>query len=236
MMSGRPNRRTRSGTHPAAGAAADAGIAADPPASPPADAVVIARVEEAWGVRGALRIAPFGDVSDTVLTVSRRWWLRRPPALRGVPRPAASKAANAAASAAKPPRIADPLAAGPRLFTVESARRHSGAVVARLQGIADRDAAHALKGAEVLVSRADFPPLPAGEYYWVDLVGCAVVNLAGETLGVVAEVDDHGAHAILRVQPQDGEAGERLIPFVPAYIEEVDIDARRIVADWGLDY
>lgn len=266
MMSGRPTRGTRSGVRPAATAAAEAAdlsdaakplrvaqAASDPSASVPGDAVVVARVEDAWGVRGALRIAPFGDVSDTVLTVSRRWWLRRPQQLRGLPRPAAAASVPASAGVADPAstrastssagpaaravRIADPLATGPRLFAVDSARRHSGAVVARLQGVAERDAAQALKGAEVLVSRADFPPLPDGEYYWVDLVGCAVVNLAGESLGVVAEVDDHGAHAILRVRPQGGaEAAERLIPFVPAYITTVDIGARRILVDWGLDY
>ncbi|MGD9944615.1 MAG: ribosome maturation factor RimM [Burkholderiaceae bacterium] len=195
--------------------------AAKPPALPaeaaaplPADAVIVGRVEGAWSIRGALRIAPYGDASDSVLTVSRRWWLRRPAP-----------------------------AAGERAFDVASARRHSGAIVAQLRGVDDRDAAQALKGAEVLVSRADFPSLAADEYYWVDLVGCEVVNPAGETLGVVTGLDDHGAHAILRVRdsaanttPNADKAVERLIPFVPAYIVDVDLGARRIVADWGRDY
>lgn len=99
------------------------------------------------------------------------------------------------------------------------------------------------------------PSAPADdEYYWVDLIGCALYSDAdGEPrlLGVVDEVFDNGAHAVLKVlrqQIQPGQPGpvplldpkgrplEELVPFVRAHIRHVDLAARRIDSDWPLDY
>ena len=72
-------------------------------------------------------------------------------------------------------------------------------VVARLAGVEDRTAAEALKGSVVKISKALFPALPDGEFYWIDLIGLQVENLQGEQLGVVRAMMDNGAQAILRV-------------------------------------
>lgn len=63
-------------------------------------------------------------------------------------------------------------------------------------------------------------------------------NEQGESLGEVSGLIDNGAHQILQVAHAlpDGKAGERLIPFVDAFLRSVDISARRVVVDWGLDY
>ena len=66
--------------------------------------------------------------------------------------------------------------------------------------------------------------------------GLAVVNREGVVLGAVAEVIDNGAHPILRVRPADGAPGERLIPWVPAFVDAVDVAARRIDVDWPADF
>ena len=126
----------------------------------------------------------------------------------------------------------------PELRDVErmQAREHSGDVVAQLMGVADRDAAEALKGAAVQVSRSHFPALDDNEFYWVDLIGMTVENLQGESLGAVKDMMDNGAHPILRVQPADEKAQEMLIPFVDRFVIRVDRDARKITADWGFDY
>jgi len=126
----------------------------------------------------------------------------------------------------------------PELRDVErmQAREHSGDVVAQLMGVADRDAAEALKGAAVQVSRSHFPALDDNEFYWVDLIGMTVENLQGESLGAVKDMMDNGAHPILRVQPADEKAQEMLIPFVDRFVIKVDRDARKITADWGFDY
>jgi len=84
------------------------------------------------------------------------------------------------------------------------------------------------------------PPKPCAAR--ASLIGLAVVNRQGEALGTVVGLLESGLQGVLRVQPDaaPGSAGaaaeERLIPFVAACIDEVDLAARRIVADWGLDY
>lgn len=120
------------------------------------------------------------------------------------------------------------------------AKIHGEDVVAQLMGVADRDAAEALKGAAVQVRRSHFPPLSDDEFYWVDLLGLSVENLQGESLGTVADLMDNGAHPILRVlepaAPGGDKPQERLIPFVDQFVKVVDQSARKITVDWGLDY
>lgn len=114
---------------------------------------------------------------------------------------------------------------------------HGSVLVAQLAGVANREAALALRGREIGVARAAMPVAPAGEIYCADLVGMAVVNRSGLALGRVAGVIEHGAHPLLRVARTDGAGGtERLIPYVPAIIDRVDVAAARIEVDWGADY
>jgi len=122
------------------------------------------------------------------------------------------------------------------------AKTHSDSIVAHLGGTADRDAALALRGARVYICRSDFPALEADEFYWVDLLGLDVVNVAGISLGKVADMIDNGAHSVLRIEypatGKDGKpvTGERLIPFVGVFVKTVDQAARQIIVDWEADY
>ena len=121
------------------------------------------------------------------------------------------------------------------------AKLHGDDVVAKLVGVADRNAAEALKGAAVKISRKLFPALSKGEFYWMDLVGLQVFNLEGESLGVVRDLMDNGAHPILRVAAAeiadaDLPKHEKLIPFVDHFVKEVDQVAKKIQVDWGVDY
>ena len=129
---------------------------------------------------------------------------------------------------------------GLQSVSVRTAKMHGGDVVAQLVGTIGRDAAEALKGAAVSVSRAEFPELPADEFYWTDLIGLDVVNLQGEELGTVTDLMHNGAQSILRVAPvqagSEEKAPERLIPFVDHFVKTVDQEAKIITVDWGLDY
>jgi len=183
----------------------------------PVDAVVVGRVDGAYGVHGGLRVEPFNDPQDSVLLRSRRWYLSAPARLTG----------EASVRGALPFRL-------PALVEVSRCRVHAAGLVATVAGIGTKEAADALRGCEIAVSRADFPPARGGEYYWVDLIGCAVVTPAGVPLGIVASVDDHGAHPLLRLRAEDGR--ERLIPFVEVHVPEVDVVGRRIVADWDPEF
>jgi len=87
-------------------------------------------------------------------------------------------------------------------------------------------------GAEIAVQRSQFPPLPAGEYYYADLPGLTVVNLAGATLGTAESFLETGANDVLVVQ---GER-ERLIPLVPQVIREVDLTQGVLRVDWDAEF
>jgi 16S rRNA processing protein RimM len=116
---------------------------------------------------------------------------------------------------------------------LQSGRMHGGALLAQVAGIDDREAAAAFTGGEVGVPRSALPAAGENEFYWSDLVGLAVRNRQEEVLGTVEEVQEFGAHPVLRVT---GGAGATLIPWVPAYIDGVDLEARRIDVDWQKDY
>lgn len=112
-------------------------------------------------------------------------------------------------------------------------RRHSDVLLAKWRGVEAPEEADAVKGAIVAVPRSAFPPLPADEYYWVDLVGAEVVNLEGTRLGRVRAVRSNGVHDLIDVA---GSGGSHLIPLVPVYVDEVDLPKRLIRVDWQADW
>jgi 16S rRNA processing protein RimM len=120
-------------------------------------------------------------------------------------------------------------------MTVESGREHGATLVASLAGIADREAAIMLKGADIGVPRAALPVTAEDEIYYSDLVGLAVVNRQGVPLGSVVSVQDYGAHPVFRVK-DEATSTERLIPYVAAYVDGVDLAQGRIDVDWQPDY
>ena len=119
--------------------------------------------------------------------------------------------------------------------TPVAGRVHADTMVATLAEVGDREAAAALKGRDIAVPRTALPAPAADEIYWNDLVGLLVVNREGVVLGRVQGVTAHAAHPLLQVR-EEGGTRERLIPYVPALIDAVDMEARRIDVDWGADY
>jgi len=117
---------------------------------------------------------------------------------------------------------------GWREYRVLEGKVHGQTLLVQLEGVDGRDAAEALKGLDVAVDRAEFPETDADEYYWDDLIGLDVVNTEGVALGKVEGLLETGAHDVLRVA---GER-ERLIPFVDAYVREVDQTGGRILVEW----
>lgn len=104
---------------------------------------------------------------------------------------------------------------------------------AKLENINDRDQAMALRGTTVGVLRSQLPKPDKNEYYWVDLIGLNVINQQQEAFGTVASLMETGANSVLVVKDSDKEY---LIPFVEAYVLEVDFTSKQIIVDWGLDY
>lgn len=189
----------------------------------PDDAVEVGRIQGAWGVKGWIKVQPFSQDPQALFS-SKRWFLKPPEGPVARPGPAAAART------------------WPELLRVAQAREQGDGVVAAIQDLTDRDAAEALRGGRIFVARSSFPTAGAGEFYWVDLIGLAVFNRDGVLLGDVTGLIETGAHCVLRVRPRDAapdqsaESVERLIPFVDAYVDKVDVPGRRIDVDWGLDY
>lgn len=115
---------------------------------------------------------------------------------------------------------------------VAEGKRHSKTVIARLEGVADRDQAAELVGCDIAVSRADLPEPGDGRYYFRDLEGLRVVDKDGTELGTVAYVMETGANDVLVTT---GER-ERLIPFIAdEVILDVDLATGVISVDWEWD-
>jgi len=111
-------------------------------------------------------------------------------------------------------------------------RMQGEGVIARIEGVADRDVARALIGTEIAVRKSDLPPPAAGEYFWTDLEGLRVVNLEEQDLGVVSHLFETGANDVLVVT---GDR-ERLIPFTKDAVKNVDLKARVIRVDWDPEF
>jgi 16S rRNA processing protein RimM len=166
----------------------------------------MAQVLAPFGIHGWIKIRPFTASPDALLAY-QDWWLK----------PSESQAWREVS------RLAG--------------RVHSDTVLAQLAGVDSRETALTLRGAEIGMPRGSLPPVDDDEIYWADLVGLEVVNREGVVLGRVVAVQDFGAQPILRVAPaENSRRDERLIPFVPAYVDRVDLSARRIEVDWLPDY
>ena len=182
------------------------------PAELPADAVEVGRILDAWGIKGWFKIQPY-SASPEALFSSKRWFLQ------------------------PPERGAKVSFDGTVRLSIKEAKEHADSVVASAHEVADRNAAEGLKGSRIFVSRASFPSLAEGEYYWVDLIGLAVVNREGVALGHVTDLMATGPQqTLVLTYEEDGKLLERLIPFVDAYVDQVDLEARRITVDWQPDY
>jgi 16S rRNA processing protein RimM len=181
----------------------------------PEGLIELGRLAGPWGVKGWTKVVPYSQDADVLLRASQ-WYLRPPEGRFGRGFSAFDGVVSVDVAQCKP---------------------HGDGLVALIQGSSDRDVVAAIKGASVWVPRREFPPPADGEYYWVDLLGLEVVNRQGVLLGQVVDLMSTGPHAVLVLKDSvAGEAPERLIPFVPQYVDDVDLIDQRILVDWQADY
>lgn len=118
---------------------------------------------------------------------------------------------------------------GAREFEIETLRPAKDHLVARLRGIADREAAERLNNVKLYVPRARLPAPDTDEYYHADLIGLPVFDTSNQQLGTVAAVHNFGAGDLLEVQRAAG--GSVLLTFTQAVVLVVDVTGRRIIVD-----
>lgn len=109
-----------------------------------------------------------------------------------------------------------------RDVVVEAARPHGGRLLVRLDGVADRNAADALRGNLFVVDSAELPPIEdPDEFYDHQLEGLSVRTLDGRDVGLVKEVLHTAGGELLAVRGTDG--AEVLVPFVGAIVTSVSL-------------
>ena len=181
------------------------------PTELPTDAVEVGRIADAWGIKGWFKVLAHNSSAEA-LYAAKQWFLQ--PSDRG------AKTFTGTVS-----------------LSIRQAKPHSDTVVAWAQGIDDRNAAEALRGARIFVPRSSFPKTTDDEYYWVDLIGLQVINREGVALGQVQDLMSTGTQTVLVLTyEQDGKALERMIPFVAAFVDKVDMPSKCITVDWQPDY
>lgn len=112
---------------------------------------------------------------------------------------------------------------GEHAVPIESSRLDRDRVVLKLAGVSSLEAAEALRGAELSVPVEQLEPLPAGSYYWHQLLGLSVETDEGRELGRLADILRTGANDVYVVR---GEKGELLLPAIADVVLGVDLEAR----------
>jgi 16S rRNA processing protein RimM len=169
--------------------------------------IVLGRIVAPFGVRGWVKVRPFGD-DPASWSRMPRWWL----------------CGEADGKDWQPHELC-------------GVRPHGAQWIAKFDGVDDRTGAEGLEGQYVGAPREALPATAVDEYYWADLVGLAVINEQGDDLGRVDSLIETGANQVLVVQgTEGGVAVRRLLPFVGAVVREVDPAAHRIRVCWGRDW
>jgi 16S rRNA processing protein RimM len=114
---------------------------------------------------------------------------------------------------------------GKKEYRVEALSAAKGTVLARIEGVADRTAAEALRGLRLYVERQRLPEAGEREWYEADLMGLAAIGRDGRDWGKVVAFHDFGAGPVMEVS-----AG-LMLPFTDAVVPEIDVEGGKVVVD-----
>ncbi|MEC7120837.1 MAG: ribosome maturation factor RimM [Pseudomonadota bacterium] len=181
------------------------------PVAVPSDLVRVGQLRQPFGIQGWLWVYSDTDPMTNIFDY-QPWWIETPE--------------------------------GWRTLTVKRWRTQAKGIVTRLAEVEDRNAADHYAGKVLWMSAAQLPAAGADEYYWSDLVGVSVYGLPefeGQPrplLGVIETLFETGANDVIVVKPCEGsiDQEQRLIPWHPSTVEQVDLPARRMEVSWGVDY
>ncbi|TBW36322.1 ribosome maturation factor RimM [Siculibacillus lacustris] len=122
-----------------------------------------------------------------------------------------------------------------RRLTIERMRDQGTMLVVKFREIADRTAAERFNGLDLTIERSALPaPDDEETFYHADLVGLAVVDGTGDTLGRIVAVPNFGAGDLLEVQPAEG--GTYYLPFTRAFVPTVDVAGGRVTVELPADF
>ena len=179
--------------------------------------IVLGEVTGHFGVKGWVKVKSYTRPQEEILAYNH-WYLM--PQVDGSGKRAGSKMTSLP------------------MFTVAEAHKQGRNLIARLDGVVSRESAEPLIGQVINVPVEDLGPAGDGEYYWTQLMGLQVTNLAGAFLGKVDHLLETGANDVLVVIGEDGKGAqvERLVPWTEQVIIEVNLDQQSLLIDWDADF
>ena len=121
--------------------------------------------------------------------------------------------------------------AEPTPIKVLQCREQGQGIVAQFDGVTDRDQAMAMSGQVIFVKQSDLPKLPAGEFYWQQLIGLTVKNQIGD-IGQIKSILETGANDVLVCSNAEQGKSDVLIPYTDEVVLDVDVDAGAMTVDW----
>ncbi|MBQ7876559.1 MAG: 16S rRNA processing protein RimM [Clostridia bacterium] len=110
-------------------------------------------------------------------------------------------------------------------FHITNVREGKNCVLVTIEGIEDMNSAERMKNVYLYAKREDFPPLPKGEYYLIDLIGLTAETVDGEEIGEVVDIQEKAAQNLIAIKNGDKEI---LIPKCDAFVDRVDLDEKKI--------
>ncbi|MDX1716845.1 MAG: ribosome maturation factor RimM [Anderseniella sp.] len=114
-------------------------------------------------------------------------------------------------------------------LTIKSVKPYKNTLLARIDGVDDRNGAEALRGVELMIDRDRLPEAGEDEIYHADLIGLSAHDTTGNLLGTVVAVLDFGAGELLELKPAEGKT--ILVPFNVDTVPDIDLDAGRLTID-----
>jgi len=126
-----------------------------------------------------------------------------------------------------------------RHIEIEDFKRHSDAYIVKIKNIDVREVAQGYTGAEIGILGSSLPELPEGVFRWRDLIGLSVINQDGYDMGKVKNLMETGSNDVLVVKAKINDAynmKERLIPYIPSVVMDVNLEEKVMRVEWDADF
>lgn len=181
--------------------------------------VVMGRIGAPHGVKGWVKLISFADVSDDLLTY-KHFYIRQD----------GTQTAAGGSSGTRQENL--------QKIEIDDARPQGQGFIGHIKGCDVREETRFFTGKDLLLPKTELPALEEG-YYWHQLEGLRVTNLAGEYLGIIDHMLGTGANDVMVVRGNDDsiDREERLIPWVEdQVVQAVDLAAGVVRVDWERDF
>ncbi len=166
--------------------------------------VILGQITGVFGVKGWVKVFSYTQPGDNILKY-KQWYLQAEKARQG----------------------------NWQAVELATGQLHGKGIIAQLVGINDRDEAAKIVRTKIAVPRSELPEPEKDDYYWHDLIGLEVLNMAGQRIGKIRQFFETGANDVMIVKAGEHE---HLIPYVWEHVvKHVDLVAGTVKVDWEID-